>query len=664
MNTSKLLALIVVLPFAAFAGEITDQFVKEAREAYRKDPMCHVSVAGKYYAKGHDDVTPGKTVKWVEVEGVRNVRDIGGWNGLKSGMVFRGTELGRVNTIDGNSHGYNITEAGRKTMREYMGIVSDFDLRAVTKSSRGEYVTKSALDPDTRLLDHPIGAYMDCFTYNGEKLYGKALRQFADPSIYPVYVHCAGGADRTGTLCFLLETLCGVPLEDARIDYELTGFSPVGSRLSNRESVQPFATMVRTLSTYPGEAFRDKVEYYALNVLKLTAEEIASIRRTLCAASKPDSENGSFREDAAKYWDFARLSRAPSWRSCEKRECQFPGLKAMLVKGVGPNGTEAEFFAYYAHPEVTADSRRFPGIVLTHGGGGTAFPNFILEWVKKGFAVIAIDWYNQCPAPGLADGPYRGDASMPRIALPGGKRNDIVASAANMVLAHSLLLTQPEVDQEHTVFVGLSWGSWYGAIVSSIDPRFKGVVEIYCGDVTKDVKRRGSLVNGRFLWQAKCPMWWITWTQDVNVSPQSSQAAWEECPQYRGHFTGTRIGHSHYGFRYASVERMAKCFAGLAPSLPVLGRIELRDGVLLAPVVTPGASGVGVAELTYTDDAAGANTPAKRLWKHAPAEVKDGIVSAQLPEGALIAYLTLYEGKKPEGDLGGSSHFWFAGGAR
>ena len=654
------LAIFSFLPLTVIGGEITDQFVAEAREIYAKDLMCQKSIATKYYAMGVDDQTPGKTVKWVAVEGVRNVRDIGGWTGLKAGMIYRGTELSKITIKDGNSHGYDITEAGKKVMLEKLGIKSDFDLRAPNKGSRGKYVTESALGEGVKLLDHPIGSYMDIFTYSGEKTYAKALKQFADPSIYPTYVHCAGGADRTGTICFLVETLCGVPLELARIDYELTGLSPVGGRVSNRESVQPFATMVRTLSTYPGKTFKDKVEYYALNVLKLSAAEIASIRNSLTGGSGANCATDGFREDVAKYWNFEELAKTPEWRECPFKECKYPGFKAMLVKGKGPNNTEAEFFAYYARPETTKDNPYLPGVVLTHGGGGTAYPEYIQDWVKKGFAVIAIDWYNRCPAPGISQ--YFGEGDGVKCCktlklLPGGVRNDIVANAANLVLAHSLLRSMPEVDNDRTVFVGLSWGSWYGAIVGAIDPRFNGIVEIYCGNAREESK---AMINGRFLWLAKSPMWWITWTQDANVTPYTSQRGWEECAKYSGHFTGTDIGHSHYGLKYKSVERMAKFFTGSAAPLPMLGDCELKNGVLSAPIEREGLSR-GAATLTYTlePDPKSNDLAGKRSWKISGAKIEGDRVVAKLPKGARIAYLTLYESEEPKGDLGGSSSFYF-----
>ena len=274
-------ASIVAMSAISEKPSAVEDFVRAAREEYAKDPDCRKSIVFQY-AKGGalDDKMPG-VVTWVNIEGVRNVRDIGGWTGLKPGMVYRGTELSKVKVSDGNSHGYCITAEGKRNMLEELGIRSDFDLRAVSKVSRGEFVTESPLGKNVMLIDHPLGSYMDIYCYQKPLEYGKALKEFARKEIYPTYIHCAGGADRTGTLCFLLETLCGVSVTDATIDYELTSFSPVGLRFRNREAVQPFALVVRTMNTFPGETFADKVAYWAEKVAGVTPAEIAAIRANL-----------------------------------------------------------------------------------------------------------------------------------------------------------------------------------------------------------------------------------------------------------------------------------------------------------------------------------------------------------------------------------------------
>ena len=373
----------------------------------------------------------------------------------------------------------------------------------------------------------------------------------------------------------------------------------------------------------------------------------------LSAERKPENSK-FFRDDPAKYWDVPALMETPRFRPNPFPDSNAPGMKSFLVVGKGPDDSEAEFFCMYALPDTPKPEKGYPAIMLVHGGGGTVFPHYVDHWRRHGFAVMAIDWYNQRPITNVA---HSNKHDIARAPLPGGKRNDLRANIANIVLANSLLRSMPEVDSSRNVYVGLSWGSWYGAAIAGIDDRYSGIVEIYCGDVR--TKKGRELVNGRFLHRATMPMWWTTWTQDQNVTPKSSQAGWDECPTYWGHVTSPTLGHSHRGFTLDCVMRMAKFFAGEGPALPRLGRAELKDGVLSAPVVGHGKS-TGKAFLVYTDDSANELKPAKRVWKHVAAELAGERVSAPLPKGALIAYLTLNENPAEDrpSAIGGSSHYW------
>ena len=359
-----------------------------------------------------------------------------------------------------------------------------------------------------------------------------------------------------------------------------------------------------------------------------------------------------FREETDKYWNFKELERAPESRPCPEKACAYLDLEPLLLTGRGPDGTEAEFFAYFAKPAGPVPEGGFPGVVLTHGGGGTAYPYNVDRWRKAGFAVVATDWYNRMPAPGLTNAVPR-EGQTPCLPLPGGKRNDIRANVANLTIAHSYLRSRPEVNPKKTVYVGLSWGSWYGSTMTAVDGRFRGVVNIYCGDVNPGNKR--SLVNGRFLHAAKCPTWWVVGTNDGNMTPASAQAGFEECARHYGHAIVPRLPHSHVGFDFGSVMRMAKHFACGEPTLPILGSTTVKGRTVTAKLLKPGKS-VGRAVLHYTKDRVIVKRADERKWVETPATFANGVVSAEVPADAFQAYLSLYE--KDEGkfhDLCGSS---------
>jgi hypothetical protein len=257
----------------------SDEFVKEARIVYEKPEYASYtnSIIKKFLAKKgkhYYDKNEGGIVGWVNVEGARNVRDIGGWNSLAKGKVYRGSELNPV-----KDHGLNLTDEGRRVMREKMKIKTDLDFRAVNKDQRGDCVDVSALGKDIKLIDIPIGNYMSMYSQTNQ--YAKIMRVFVDKDNFPVYMHCWGGADRTGTVAFILQGLCGVNETDLAIDFELTSFASFGSRQRLNRGGFKYADMIKKLKTCSGDTLTEKFRNYAKETLGLTDNEIDSIRKNL-----------------------------------------------------------------------------------------------------------------------------------------------------------------------------------------------------------------------------------------------------------------------------------------------------------------------------------------------------------------------------------------------
>mgnify|MGYP003293986357 CR=1 FL=1 len=260
-------------------------YVKRAKDAYAKSewsdyrrsllhgpgkmPIARVDVAGE---KAETVEISG--VRWVRALGVANCRDIGGWNGLRAGCVWRGAALTAL------TNGPAVSPETRRLIHNTLGIRTEMDLRSQVEIDRHD--TKAGFkDMGLRTVNCRMCSYTNAFTVTN--MVARSLRVFADPANYPIYVHCAGGADRTGTLCFLLEALCGVDEPYLSIDYELTSFSLHGARYRNDDFRKvPFALFVRKLiQDYPGGTLPEKVEAYAKMSLGLNDSEIAAIRKNL-----------------------------------------------------------------------------------------------------------------------------------------------------------------------------------------------------------------------------------------------------------------------------------------------------------------------------------------------------------------------------------------------
>ena len=182
-----------------------------------------------------DFITEDIAPRWIHCEGPSNIRDMGGWKTkddrrIKQGLIYRGGEM--------DSH-YKAGADGLRVMREELGIKTDLDLRR----GADELFPEHPLGDSVKYILSPVDGYNQ---YIDQKHECKPVMEvLADESNYPVYFHCHGGADRTGTVAFMLEALLGVEEADLMLDYELTTLSIWGERCRNMEPVQVMLNMLR-----------------------------------------------------------------------------------------------------------------------------------------------------------------------------------------------------------------------------------------------------------------------------------------------------------------------------------------------------------------------------------------------------------------------------------
>ena len=207
------------------------------------------------------------------------------------------------------------------------------------------------------------------------------------------------------------------------------------------------------------------------------------------------------------------------------------------------------------------------------------------------------------------------------------------------------------MNPEKTALIGLSWGSWYGAIVTAVDPRFKGIVEIYCGDRRPE---SNSMINGRFLHAAKVPMYWVCSTNDQNVTPVTLQNAFDACPKTVNQSLVINLPHSHVGFTFPACFRMAGHFLKGETALPVIGKAVVKDGIASAPLLGRGR-GIIRTVFCYTTDRNQVK-PHLRVWKSIPAELHGNTLSVTLPEGIFQGFFSAYDQESSFHDCCGSGN--------
>lgn len=204
--------------------------------------------------------------RWLRIGGITNVRDAGGWQtcygkAIRQGLLFRGSELDRHHTI---------TDEGIRFMREELGIRTDLDLRRECE------LTQSPLGGDVRFPVIPIDAYQHFIKETHSALTKQVFDVLSEPDNYPIYYHCWGGADRTGTVAYLLGAVLGMAERDLIEDYELTTLSVWKQRSRHSDH---FTAFMEALEPY-GSDYRSRCENY-LRACGVDDAQQAQLRRIL-----------------------------------------------------------------------------------------------------------------------------------------------------------------------------------------------------------------------------------------------------------------------------------------------------------------------------------------------------------------------------------------------
>lgn len=251
------------------------QVIKLSSES-RKVEIPYLETNTRYYLKinvicenekTYSAATTFKTAyspRVLTVSGINNVRDIGGMKTtdgkvIKQGMIIRGSEIdGAVEPT------YRLTQDGINTLKNVFKIKTDMDLR--------QYNDGNPLNVTHLCYNAPM--YEAAFKKGNMDRIKNIFADLSKSDNYPIYMHCTYGADRTGTVCYLLEMLLGVNEFDAELDYELTSLFRPGVTKAALINVTPY------IEKYDGKNMQEKTENY-LKDCGVTAHQIESIRNIL-----------------------------------------------------------------------------------------------------------------------------------------------------------------------------------------------------------------------------------------------------------------------------------------------------------------------------------------------------------------------------------------------
>jgi dienelactone hydrolase len=317
---------------------------------------------------------------------------------------------------------------------------------------------------------------------------------------------------------------------------------------------------------------------------------------------------------------------------------KFPNEEAFYFAGLDYQGHKTKVFAYTGFPAHASAARKVPGIVLVHGGGGTAFPLWVKAWNDEGFAAIAMDLEGRQPT---VSGP-------PSLLLSGhplaGPKNSLFAdvdkriedqwlyhAVANVYLAYSVLASDYRVDKDHIGITGISWGGIVTSIAIGNADCYAFAIPVYgCGYLHRSKALYKSIYTdtvaklwdaSRWLRSINTPTLWINGESDPIFSIDATTKSARATPDSRlTIIPGLQHGHAQ-GWSPREIYTFANSIARGGKGLVKILK-QPTENDLAVEVDASGSYGIKSAVLISSQDTLSydADSHPTNVWLQKPIE--------------------------------------------
>ena len=211
----------------------------------------------------------------------------------------------------------------------------------------------------------------------------------------------------------------------------------------------------------------------------------------------------------------------------------YPDEKAFYYEGLDYLGHKTKVFAYIGFPANASSNNKVPAVVLVHGGGGTAYPQWVKIWNDQGYAAIAMDLEGHLPGtPGIYPLPTHDFSGPPNTNYADINMNIknqwMYHAVADAYLAYSLLASDEKVDKSRIGITGISWGGLITSIAVGNSDCFAFAIPVYgCGYLNTSKGFFKGIYNEQVTkqWDAsnwlptvKTPTLWINSDSDYHFS--------------------------------------------------------------------------------------------------------------------------------------------------
>jgi len=370
-------------------------------------------------------------------------------------------------------------------------------------------------------------------------------------------------------------------------------------------------------------------------------------------------------------WDKNIFEEIPETFECLHLKSK--GLTPLFYSGVPYKGNSTRIFAWIGLPDGASKDEPVPAVVLIHGGGGTAFENWVKYWNRLGYAAISMDTCGAMPHP---DNISRSDSNWPRHSYSGpqgwggwNQMNDDPKDhwtyhAVNAVArGHSLLASFPEVDENKIGVTGISWGGVLTCLSASLDSRYKCASPIYgCGfieeesgigwtDILNNMPKehrkfwKDNWDPAAYLSQLSCPALWTNGTNDFTFFPSSWQKSIDITNGKKYQNLKVRLYHNHLPdgeTQKETVVFMDSILKGKA-AYPEIKECIISKNKAVAGVIAE--TEILDAQLVVTFDR---SDWSNRQWHILSADFNKATLTAEaeIPAGASAAYIQFLDERK------------------
>lgn len=221
--------------------------------------------------------TEKSVIRNLNIDGVINARDLGGWRNregkfmVKQGLLFRS---GPFNASNAKTYQVTITSSGLAETKQ-LGIKTEIDLRRTDNGETGQ-AKKSPLGTNVKYINAPINWDIpESALVNADNIASikTVFETLGDANNYPLIFHCTAGADRTGLIAFLINGLLGVSEADLYRDYLFTNFSNV-SWIRQKSNITN--EWLKTIKKENGFTLQDQITHF-LRKIGVSLSDLVSL---------------------------------------------------------------------------------------------------------------------------------------------------------------------------------------------------------------------------------------------------------------------------------------------------------------------------------------------------------------------------------------------------